>query len=142
MDGLEVAERLEELADNPYVVLDTAYSEFAVRAFEVSAFDYLIEPVAENRMEQTVNRLLSTLDASASQSSEHPKRLDRLAVNRGDKMVLQDLEHIHYFQADGDYSRVFAESGSYLANYSLKALQDRLDHKHFFRCHRGYKANR
>lgn len=141
MDGLEVAERLAELADNPYVVFVTAYSEFAVRAFEVSAFDYLVKPVTENRMEQTVNRLLSTLDAAIPQSSEYPKRLDRLAVNRGDKMVLLDLGHIHYFQAEGDYSRVFADSGSYLANYSLKALEERLDPKLFFRCHRSYIVN-
>ena len=140
-DGIDVATRLARLAETPYVVFVTAYPEFAVRAFEVSAFDYLVKPVSEKRIDQTVGRLLATLDATARLADEQPKRLDRLAVSRGDKTVLLDLEQISYFQAEGDYSRVFSQSGNYLASYSLKSLEERLDPRSFFRCHRSYLVN-
>ncbi|GAB4244554.1 MAG: LytTR family DNA-binding domain-containing protein [Thermoleophilia bacterium] len=141
MDGIEVARRLAGMADQPYVVFITAYSEFAVRAFEVSAFDYLVKPVTEKRIDQTVQRLLSTLDAQPTATEESPKRLERLAVSRGDKTVLLDLGQIYYFQAEGDYARVFTRGTSYLVNYSLKALEERLDPRMFFRCHRSYIVN-
>lgn len=141
MDGIEVAARLANGADNPYVVFVTAYSEFAVSAFEVSAFDYLVKPVTERRIDQTIDRLLSTLDAISRPASDQPARLERLAVNRSDNTVLLDLHRILYFQAEGDYTRVVAQTGSYLANYSLKALGERLDPREFFRCHRSYIVN-
>lgn len=140
-DGIEVASRLARLADHPYVVFVTAYSEFAVRAFEVSAFDYLLKPVTEKRIDQTVDRLLTVLDATARTTGGQPGRLERLAVSRSDKTVLLDLEQIYYFQAEGDYTRVVARAGSYLANYSLKSLEERLDPKLFFRCHRSSIVN-
>lgn len=141
MDGIEVARRLASLADHPYVVFITAYSEFAVRAFEVSAFDYLVKPVTEKRIDQTIQRLLGTLDAQPVAAEESPRRLDRLAVSRGDKTVLLDLAQIYYFQAEGDYARVFTKGTSYLVNYSLKALEERLDPRMFFRCHRSFIVN-
>jgi two-component system LytT family response regulator/two-component system response regulator LytT len=141
MDGMEVATRLAGGADNPYVVFVTAYSEFAVRAFEVSAFDYLVKPVTERRIDQTVDRLLSILDATSRPTKEKPVRLERLAVNRSDKTVLLDLHRIYLFQAEGDYTRVVAQGGSYLANYSLRSLAERLDPKEFFRCHRSFIVN-
>ena len=141
MDGMEVATRLAGGADNPYVVFVTAYSEFAVRAFEVSAFDYLVKPVTERRIDQTVDRLLSILDATSRPTKEKPVRLERLAVNRSDKTVLLDLHRIYYFQAEGDYTRVVAQGGSYLASYSLRSLAERLDPKEFFRCHRSFIVN-
>ena len=140
-DGIEVATQLAKLADTPYVVFVTAYPEYAVRAFEVSAFDYLVKPVSEKRIDQTVGKLLATLDATARLADEQPKRLDRLAVSRGDKTVLLDLEQIYFFQAEGDYSRVFSHGGNFLASYSLKALEERLDPRLFFRCHRSYLVN-
>lgn len=75
------------------------------------------------------------------QPEDQPKRLDGLAVSRGDKTVLLDLNEIYYFQAEGDYSRVFSRSGNFLAGYSLKALEERLDPSVFFRCHRSYLVN-
>ena len=141
MDGMQVATRLAGGADNPYVVFVTAYSEFAVRAFEVSAFDYLVKPVTERRIDQTVDRLLSILDATSRAAKERPARLERLAVNRSDKTVLLDLHRIYYFQAEGDYTRVVAQGGSYLASHSLRSLAERLDPKEFFRCHRSYIVN-
>ena len=140
-DGIELAARLAELADQPYVVFVTAYSEFAVQAFEVSAFDYLLKPVTEKRIDQTVDKLLATLDATSRQTVQQPARLDRLAVNRSDKTILIELDQIYYFQAEGDYTRVVTEGGGYLASYSLKNLEERLDPQSFFRCHRSYIVN-
>ncbi len=140
-DGIEVATELVRSADTPYVVFVTAYSEFAVRAFEVSAFDYLVKPVTERRIDQTMDRLLACLDAAPRAEPQRPPRLDRLAVNRSDKTVLLELDQIHYFQAEGDYTRVVAQPGSYLSSYSLKALEERLEPRQFFRCHRSYIVN-
>lgn len=140
-DGIDVATHLAKLAETPYVVFVTAYPEFAVRAFEVSAFDYLVKPVSEKRIDQTVGKLLATLDATSRPADEQPRQLDRLAVSRGDKTMLLDLEQIFYFQAEGDYSRVFSQSGNFLASYSLKSLEERLDPRLFFRCHRSYLVN-
>lgn len=141
IDGIELAGRLASMAERPFVVFVTAYSEFAVQAFEVSAFDYLLKPVTEKRIDQTVVKLLGVLDATAQPSAEQPRRLERLAVNRGGKTMLLDLSLVYYFQAEGDYSRVFAEAGNFLTSYSLKTLEERLDPKVFFRSHRSYVVN-
>jgi DNA-binding LytR/AlgR family response regulator len=141
VDGIDVATRLASRAEHPYVVFVTAYSEYAVRAFEVSAFDYLVKPVSERRIDQTVTRLLSVLDASLGRPVQPSRRLERLAVNRGGKTVLLDLDQVYYFQAEGDYSRVYAPGGNYLTNNSLKTLEERLDDRLFFRSHRSYVVN-
>lgn len=141
VDGIDVAARLASKAERPYVVFVTAYSQFAVRAFEVSAFDYLVKPVSERRIDQTVTRLLSVLDADTRPPADPSRRLERLAVNRGGKTVLIDVDQVYYFQAEGDYSRVFAPGGNYLTNYSLKTLEERLDSRLFFRSHRSYVVN-
>jgi len=141
VDGMELATTLAGLAESPYVVFVTAYSEYAVQAFEVSAFDYLVKPVSEQRIDRTIAKLLATLDAVALPPEQAPRRLDRLAVSRGDKTLLLDLERIYYFQAEGDYSRVFSQMGNFLAGYSLKGIEERLDSRQFFRCHRSYVVN-
>ncbi len=140
-DGIEVATRLVAMAEHPYIVFVTAYSEFAVSAFELSAFDYLVKPVGERRIDQTVSKLLAVLDTTAHPAPAQPRRLERLAVNRGGKTVLLDVPRVYYFQAEGDYSRVFAPGGNYLTNYSLKTLEERLDPRVFFRSHRSYVVN-
>jgi two-component system, LytTR family, response regulator len=132
--GLTAAPVLRERAAPPAVVFVTAHERYAVDAFAVEAFDYLLKPVDPDRLTRVVERL-------RERSSEHAVPVERVAVvGGGGTELLLDPEEIHYLQADGDYSRVHTYDHSYLCTTSLGSLEERLGPR-FSRIHRSYLVN-
>ena len=132
--GLAAAPVLRERAAPPAVVFVTAHERYAVDAFAVEAFDYLLKPVDPDRLARVVERL-------RERTSEHAAPVERVVVvGGGGTELLLDPEEIHYVQADGDYSRVHAYDRSYLSTLSLGALEERLGPR-FSRVHRSYLVN-
>jgi DNA-binding LytR/AlgR family response regulator len=132
--GIAAAPLLRDRTRPPAVVFVTAHERYAVDAFAVEAFDYLLKPVAPDRLERVVDRL-------RDRSSEAAAPVERIAVvGPGGRELLLDPDEIHYAQADGDYSRVFAYDRSYLCTASLGALEDRLGSR-FARVHRSHLVN-
>ena len=131
--GLDAAPRVRDRRDPPAVVFVTAHAEYAVDAFAVEAFDYLLKPVEPERLARVVERL-------RERSQENAAPVDKVPVVGGGRTELLDHDQIHYVQADGDYSRVHTYDRSYLSTASLGELEDRLGSR-FARIHRSYLVN-
>ncbi len=111
----------------------TAHAEYAVDAFAVEAFDYLLKPVDPERLARVVERL-------RERSHENAVPVDKVPVVAGGGTELLDPDQIHYAHAEGDYSRVHTYDRAYLCTSSLGELEDRLGPR-FARIHRSYLVN-
>ncbi len=133
LTGLEAARLVRDRAEAPELVFVTAHERYAVEAFAVEAFDYLLKPVDPERLARVVRRL-------GERRREVSKPVEKVPVVGGGGTELIDFEAIHYVQADGDYSRVHTYDRSYLCTQSLGALEEALPGS-FARIHRSYVVN-
>jgi len=131
--GLEAARLLSGDVDPPAVVFVTAHAEYAVDAFAVEAFDYLLKPVDPERLARVVARL-----AERRPAGREPRKIPVVA---GGRTELIDQEQVRYVQAEGDYSRVHTYDRSYLSTASLRELEAALPPERFVRIHRSYLVN-
>jgi DNA-binding LytR/AlgR family response regulator len=134
LTGIEATPLMRASDAAPAIVFVTAHSEYAVDAFAVEAFDYLLKPVEPDRLARVLERLRERDEREAP-----PPR--RIPVVAGGRTELVDQENVHYVRADGDYSRVFTFDRSYLSTASLGALEDALPADRFVRIHRSYLVN-
>jgi two-component system LytT family response regulator len=150
MPGESGFELLASLEAVPLVVFTTAYDEYALRAFEVSALDYLVKPIDPKRLAGTVVRLAAAWRAgSASSTGElRTERAtpplsphDRVFVTQGERSWLVELGTIRLFESEGSYTRLFFGTEKPLINRSLNQLEARLDHRVFFRANRSQIIN-
>ena len=135
-DGLQLAEALTHLKFPPYIVFVTAYSEHAVKAFEVNATDYLVKPVETDRLNQAINKVMAQIS-----SQGRPAVNERIPVEKGGKKLLIPVDKIHYVMAKDDYSYLHTDSDRFLSTVSLAQLEAKLEPMGFFRVHRRYLVN-
>jgi two-component system, LytTR family, response regulator len=156
IDGLGVV-RLLKKSRMPLIAFVTAYDEYAVRAFEVNAVDYLLKPVDRARLRETINRAQERLeraesriedaarvDAAASSYEEatRPPILERIPVRQKDEIVIVPVKDIASIVAEGEILRLTtAQNENYTIAYRLKDLEARLDPARFVRLGRGALAN-
>ncbi len=148
LDGFEV---LELLDDPPAVVFCTAYDEFALKAFEVHAVDYLLKPFGRERLAEALARVRERLAAPASPAPAPAKlaaaarppgqHLERLLVRDGAKVHVIPLERLDYVEAQDDYVAIHAEGKTWLKHEALADLAEGLDPARFVRTHRSYVVN-
>ena len=139
MDGLEAAAHLAGLPQPPAVVFVTAYDEFALRAFEAQAVDYLLKPVRRERLFQALERAQRLTRAQLqSIEEERPDSTGRghLSVQHQGRLLLIPVEDIVCFQADQKYVAVHHRGGEHLVDESLKNLEQEFGER-FLRIHRN-----
>ncbi len=132
MPGMTGFDLLEHLDDVPQVIFTTAYDEYALKAFEVSALDYLVKPVAPSRLAAA----LAKLRPRAAQS-----RLEQVFVRDGERCWLVRVADIFLLESEGNYTRVYFAGERPLVPRSLAALHERLDPAIFFRAGRRHIIN-
>ncbi|WP_186757328.1 LytR/AlgR family response regulator transcription factor [Echinicola salinicaeni] len=140
---------LAELEAVPKVVFTTAYDEFALKAFEVNALDYLLKPIEPERLTEAIAKLKSQADTGNDDSNEKtvesgdPKLSlkDQVFVKDGDKCWFVKLENVRLFESDGNYIKVYFDNNKPMIHKSLNALDERLDEKAFFRASRKHIIN-
>ena len=140
----------------PSIVFVTAYDDFAVRAFEEAALDYLVKPFTDERFHRTMARVrrnvgpaegdeltraLMTLVARAGDSPPPRSYLQRLLVSSGQRSVSVRMVDVSWIEADDYYARLHTTGGSHLVRQSLTALEGQLDPASFVRVHRGAIVN-
>lgn len=143
--GIELAQKIQNLAKKPLIVFVTAYGEYALEAFEVNAIDYLLKPFSEDRFEQTMEKILRASGTSGKSTSykEHNGSggLYKIAAHKGGKTFLINYDDIVYAQAHGDYTYVFVFDDRYLCDFTLSEFEIRTGSSKFFRAHRSYVVN-
>jgi two-component system LytT family response regulator len=144
--GFDLLERLDAV---PHVVFVTAYDEYAIRAFEVNALDYLVKPVEPERLKsaiETVQQRAAQTTAHAVVSEEDaPRRTltaeDQVFVKDGEQCWFVRLADVRLFEAAGNYTRLYFDDEEPLIHRSLSYLEDRLDPDRFFRASRQHILN-
>jgi len=149
LTGFEV---LEQLKNKPNIIFTTAYEQYALKAFDTFSIDYLLKPIKEERLEQSIQklrefgRLNQTINVSGLQEIirqfQAPKKATALPIKTGDRINLIRYENISYLEAQDKYVCVFTTEGQkYLTDQSLTMLAERLPSA-FCRIHRSYIINK
>lgn len=141
-------EMLELVDDAPAIIFTTAFDEYAIKAFEAHAVDYLLKPFSKERfakaIEKYLGQALSTTAAPKQTenlletASHSPQQHERIVVKTGTKVKIIPVADVQYLQADDDYVSVFTHEGSFLKNKTMSFFEQTLDPRHFVRVHRSY----
>lgn len=146
MTGLELLASLEEI---PLVVFSTAYDQYALKAFEYHAVDYLLKPYTKVRFSKTVSRIKDLLQKPQDNLGQLAQQLrdeaatypDRIMVPKGNRYLALPVAEIQLVRADGDYATVITADSKYLSQYNLGSIEERLSPEQFMRVHRSSIVN-
>lgn len=145
ISGLEMLELIEE---PPMIVFSTAFDEYAIKAFERNAIDYLLKPYTKQRFDEAIDKVrLQTnkekpdVKQVVDTYREMQDQLDRIVVKLGNKINIIGVEDIRYFEAQDDYVNLFTQDGKFLKQMTMKYLEEHLPQDKFIRIHRSFIAN-
>ena len=139
MPGKSGFDLLEDLDKSPKVIFTTAYDEFAIKAFEFNALDYLLKPIQKERLGEAINKLHFEEERPTKGSGLGEN--DQVFVKDGEKCWFVKLSEVRLFESDGNYIKVYFRENKPMIHKSLNALDERLDSKTFFRASRKHIIN-
>lgn len=143
-------EMLELIENPPAVIFTTAFDEYAIKAFETHAVDYLLKPFSKERFDKALQKWISSrataaagenlplLETAAAQSPAHQ---NRVVVKEGSKIKIIPVPHIQYLEAADDYVKIHTADGTYLKNKTMAHFEQLLSAQQFVRIHRSYIIN-
>lgn len=146
--GFEVLESFER-ESTPYIIFVTAYDQYAVRAFEVHAFDYLLKPFDRERFDAAWQRVKEQIKLDQSGEREQhilalleelktgPRHLERLVIKNGGRVFFLNVDDVHCIESEGNYVRVYDNQKAYLLRETISSLEEQLDPRQFRRIHRS-----
>src|ERR1700744_1499722 len=149
INGFEMLELVDKATA---VIFTTAFDEYAIKAFEAHAVDYLLKPFSRDRFNKAIEKFLASApvpDAPANKETEKlleytaqsPAQHERIVVKTGTKVKIIPVADVQYLQADDDYVSVFTQEGSYLKNKTMGFFEQTLDPRQFVRVHRSYMVS-
>jgi two-component system LytT family response regulator len=139
MPGKTGFELLADLDRVPQVIFTTAYDEFALKAFDVNALDYLLKPIQADRLADALRKV--NYSSEGVQLNQKLGKDDSVFVKDGDKCWFVKLEKVRLFESDGNYIKVYFDTFRPMIHKSLNALDERLDERTFFRASRKHIIN-
>lgn len=144
-------EMLELLDYQPEIIFTTAFDQYAIKAFEVNATDYLLKPFSKERFDEALQKTIKKLNNSSLQKTDYEKLLtkinstkeflDRLVVKTFQKIVIIPVDKINYIEAQDDYVMIYTEFGKFLKQQKMKFYEEHLNVNEFIRVHRSYIIN-
>lgn len=132
LDGLTFSRVINTLAVRPILVFITAYSEHAIEAFEVAAFDYILKPFSESRIADTLKRLENCTTTKCN---------SKIPLWKSDKMFVLNINDIYYCEAREHEVHVYTKDDKFIVTTSISNFYKKLPQNIFFRCHRSYIVN-
>jgi two-component system, LytTR family, response regulator len=150
MPKLTGFEMLEVLDHQPEIIFTTAYDQYAIRAFEQNAVDYLLKPFSKDRFGEAVRKLEEKFESRSSGSGiekirmhlqESEEILHRVVIKKSDRIHVISTDHINYLEAQDDYVMIYTDEGRFLKQQTMKYFEKHLDPEQFIRVHRSYIAN-
>ncbi len=143
-------EMLELISNPPVIIFSTAYDQFAIRAFEANAIDYLLKPYPFERVVVALNKAIEKLKSKTTspeinnliQSSDQESgMLNRVVVKSGRKIQVIPVESIYYIESQDDFVMIYCSEGHFMKQKTMKFFEQHLDEKQFVRIHRSYLLN-
>jgi len=140
-------EMLELIDQRPAVIFTTAFDEYAIRAFETHAVDYLLKPFSKERFDRALDKffnqapvLKKNTDNLLEMPAQSPQN-ERVVVKTGGKIRIIPITEIHYLEAADDYVKIFTADGNFLKNKTMGYFENSLPAQQFVRVHRSYLVN-
>lgn len=139
-----------ELIDNPPdVIFTTAFDEYAIKAFEAHAVDYLLKPFGRDRFDKAIQKwkeqknlpVLKTTQPLLDEVALSPAQSQRIVIKDGSKIKIIPVQDIFYMEAADDFVKVYTKDGYFLKNKTMGHFEQALDASQFVRCHRSFIVN-
>jgi two-component system LytT family response regulator len=139
-------EMLELLEHKPHIIFATAYDQYALKAFEYNAADYLLKPYSKTRLNEAIEKVAERIRNEGTESevaqkvSEYPREeyLDRIVVKDRHKINIIPADEVRYIESMDDYVMIYTASGRHMKQKTMKYFEGALDPNHFIRIHRSY----
>ncbi|MFZ4262297.1 LytR/AlgR family response regulator transcription factor [Sphingobacterium sp. HJSM2_6] len=146
MPKLTGFEMLELLDQQPHIIFTTAFDEFALKAFEKNAIDYLLKPIRPDRFEKAIDKFKlsfqsqtkTKIDTDKLQESLAEETLERIVVKNGAQIKIIPIHQINYLEAYDDYVKIHTNDGMFLKNKTMSSFEKQLNPKQFVRVHRSF----
>ena len=145
INGFEMLELVEK---PPAVIFTTAFDEYAIKAFEVNAVDYLLKPIEQARFEQAIQKLPGRLNTDQNGTQDlldsaalSPAQNNRVVLKNNGVIKIISVNDIHYLEADDDYVKLSTTEGIFHKNKTMSFFEKSLDPTQFIRIHRSYMIN-
>jgi two-component system, LytTR family, response regulator len=148
MPKLTGFEMLEILEEKPEIIFTTAYDQFAIKAFELNAVDYLLKPFHKERLTEAINKAIEKIDSEnrtqlssnqiLSKMPERPSPLSRIVVRKASSINIIPINQIRYIEAQDDYVMIYHTEGKALKQQTMKFYEENLPKSDFVRIHRSY----
>ncbi|WMJ80492.1 LytTR family DNA-binding domain-containing protein [Clostridium sp. MB40-C1] len=135
LDGMALGKILNNFEKKIIIVFITAYKEYAVNAFEIEAFDYILKPYSEERIVRTLRRL------ERQEKSIDKCRLNKITLKQGNKLKVINIYDICYCEAHERETIIYTVKEKFIENSSISEFYKKLSKKIFFKCHRSYIVN-
>ena len=137
MNGMALAKLISKFETKPQIIFITAYGEYAVDAFSIKAFDYILKPYSEERIIKTLDSLI---EKNTAEKPKEGKNISRLTLWKGEKMFVVSIDEISIFEACERETKVYAKGEIYFSKQKISNLEVELPDI-FFRTHRSYIVN-
>lgn len=139
-------EMLELIEHKPQIIFATAYDQYAIKAFEYNAADYLLKPYSRDRLLEAVEKVAERIQKDGVVSdisekvSDYPRGeyLDRIVVKDRHKIHISPIDHVRYIESMDDYVMIYTKEGRFMKQKTMKFFENTLDPKNFIRIHRSY----
>jgi len=147
MPKLTGFEMLEVLDEKPVIIFTTAYDQYAIRAFELNAVDYLLKPFPKERLAEAIKKAEAKIRTKGDNPVKEellPKRpqlpgpITRIVVRKGNSINIIPVDHVRYIEAEDDYVMIYYSTGKALKQQTMKYYEDNLPNTDFVRIHRSY----
>ncbi|MFJ5769168.1 LytR/AlgR family response regulator transcription factor [Psychrobacillus sp. NPDC093180] len=144
-NGLDLAKQLLMLNPTPAIVFATAYDEYALQAFELNAIDYILKPFDEDRIRQTLEKIIQIAKIGTQKITITPSlkkaSTDKIAVLVDERIVLLENDSIIYLESFEGKCKIKTMTDEYLVSDSLVVIEKKLQHPQFMRVHRSFIVN-
>ncbi|QSE98288.1 LytR/AlgR family response regulator transcription factor [Fulvivirga lutea] len=141
MPGKSGFELLEELEEVPEIIFTTAYDEYAIKAFEYNALDYLQKPIQKDRLAGALNKIQEKIDKQNVDEEDRMTENHQVFVKDGERCWFVQLSNVRIFEVDGNYTKIYFDEHKPMIPRTLNYLESRLDTKTFFRANRQQIIN-
>lgn len=145
ISGFEMLELIEQ---PPAVIFTTAFDEYAIKAFENNAVDYLLKPFSRERFDKAIAKWTEQKNIPAQRSdsllqaaAQLPQQNRRIVVKTGGRIRIIQVDEVHYLEAADDYVKIHTKDGNFIKNRTMSNFEQLLDPQQFVRCHRSYIVN-
>lgn len=142
LDGMILAKTIDKFEKRPKIIFITAYDNYAVEAFNLEIFDYILKPYSDERIISMLHRLKHTFDKKNNEDkAEYKKVSNKISLWKNDKIHIVDVNDIYYCEARERYTHIFTKDEDYEIREGISEVEKTINNNSFFRSHRSYLVN-